>query len=66
MDRSAHRVVGRVHQELIVGGGDEALRELERIVGLDDGFGGIGEGAVADQDAEAAGRQITAVIGREG
>ena len=38
MRRAAHGVVAGIVEELVVGGGDDALGELEGVVGLDDVF----------------------------
>ncbi len=55
MHRTPHGVVRRVDQQLVIGGGGNALGDLKGVVGFDDAFGAIGEVAVADQDTEATG-----------
>src|ERR1700716_4539535 len=63
--RTTHGVVARIVEELVVGGGHDALHDLEGVVGLDDSLRGVAEGAVAYQHAEPACREIAAVIGRD-
>src|SRR5580704_6433049 len=63
--RPAHGVVGGIVEELVVGGHDEPLAELESVVGFDDVLRGVAERAVADQDAEPAGCQIVGVVRRD-
>src|SRR5262249_46247727 len=51
--------------ELVIEGQDHAADDVEGVVGLEDPLWAIVEPAVADQDAEAADREIVAVILRE-
>ena len=61
MDRAAIGVVGRVRNQLIVGGEREVLVDRVSVVGLENSLVAVVETAVADQQAEAAGRQEIAV-----
>ena len=61
VDRAAVGVVGGVGDQLIVGGKGEVLVDRVGVVGLEDPFVAVVETAVADQQAEAAGRQEIAV-----
>ena len=65
MRRSADRVVGGIVEELVVRGDEDALGDLQGIIGLDDAFRAVGQRAVADQDAEPAGRQVVGLVGRD-
>ena len=61
-DRSAVGVVGGVGDELIVGGQRELLVERVGIVGFEDSLAPVVELAVADQNAEPAGRDEVAMV----
>src|SRR3981189_3653003 len=63
--RPAIGVIGRVGDELVVEGQAHGLEQRDRIIGLQDPLGAVIEPAIADQDAEAAGRDEVAVIPRQ-
>src|ERR1700738_3067947 len=60
-DRSPIGVIGRICDELIIGGEREVLVNRISVVGLKDSFGAVVALAVADQETEAACGQEIAV-----
>src|ERR1700704_7171820 len=63
--RPAVGIIGRVGDELVIEGQAHDVEQRDRIIGLQDPLGAVIEPAVADQDAEAAGRDEVAVIPRQ-
>ena len=63
--RAAVGVVGGIDQELIVGRYDQALGDLQAVVGLEHVLRGVAQPAVADQHAQPAGREYSGLVRRE-
>src|ERR1700674_4863768 len=63
--RAAIGVVGRIGNELIIQRKGRPLVEIDRVVGLEDLLLAVIEPAVADQDAEPAGRNEGPMLGGE-
>jgi hypothetical protein len=49
---------------LEVGGHEHAVPDLRGVVTLEDAFTAVGQSPVADAEAQAAERQVVAVVGR--
>src|SRR3984893_9575909 len=64
-DRSPIGVIGRICDELIIGGEREVLVNRVSVVGLKASFGAVVELAVADQETEASGSRKCAVCAGE-
>src|SRR3954451_498100 len=64
--RAAISVVGRVDDELVVGGEGETLVQRVGVIGFEDALAAVVERAIADENTEAAGGQEVAIILRDG
>src|SRR3979409_2562744 len=64
-DRPTVGVVGRVHHELVIQSQRDALDQVHGVVGFENPFAAVVELTIADQDSEATGRDVVAMILRQ-